>query len=303
MAEAGCPPAGGPPPPPLAQAAGVVEGMRLTKVGGAGVADKAAARAALRRAPPAGPVELRVGWEQARDWDQPLADFLKAGAKPIYIGFGSVTCSDPAALSRFVYDAILLVRRRAPGVRFAVQPGWAQLLRNLPPGLALPDGVIVAGRCPHDWLFPQCAGVVHHHRRSLRAPPAVRAERMQRRLQQEEGVARGVQAFHNLLDTFVGLKGGDRRRGHLGTMGVVTWENQSVPAWSDRTGWQSLPKEGFRLTPADANGEWRWAADWYVDEGHAWCGAEGWQGGGRFFVYAAGFHKETTHASWHTEGS
>eukprot|EP01064_Diplonema_japonicum_P000624 TRINITY_DN103_c3_g1_i1.p1 TRINITY_DN103_c3_g1~~TRINITY_DN103_c3_g1_i1.p1 ORF type:complete len:2243 (+),score=448.40 TRINITY_DN103_c3_g1_i1:117-6845(+) len=97
----------------------------------------------------------------AQDYDPPqdLAAFLAAGPPPIYIGFGSIVVPSINALEKAVFGAL----RRANDesivpVRAIVSPGWAKLGMNLP----LPEYVFLLDKCPHDWLFPRCAAVVHH---------------------------------------------------------------------------------------------------------------------------------------------
>ena len=45
---------------------------------------------------------------------------------------------------------------RELNVRAIVGAGWSRVPRGLS------DGVFVVGPVDHDWLFPQCAAVVHH---------------------------------------------------------------------------------------------------------------------------------------------
>lgn len=70
-----------------------------------------------------------------------LAQFLKAGNPPIYIGFGSITGHDPRRILQVVLEALATTRYRA-----------------LLSGLAkeddqLPANVLRIDNCPHDWLF------------------------------------------------------------------------------------------------------------------------------------------------------
>jgi UDP:flavonoid glycosyltransferase YjiC (YdhE family) len=82
-----------------------------------------------------------------------LASFLAAPGPPIfYIGFGSIVAPNPQALTKTIFDAVV-----AAGVRAIVGSGWCNL-----GGLDVPDCVHVIDQCPHEWLFPQCAAVVHH---------------------------------------------------------------------------------------------------------------------------------------------
>ena len=88
-------------------------------------------------------------------WQPPeaLARFLAAGAAPVYIGFGSMKSSDPAALTRLAIAALT-----AAGVRGVVATGWGAT----GPTADLPENVFVFERAPHSWLFPRMAAVVHH---------------------------------------------------------------------------------------------------------------------------------------------
>ncbi|MCU0756971.1 MAG: glycosyltransferase [Xanthomonadales bacterium] len=87
-------------------------------------------------------------------WSPPpaLADFLAAGAPPVYIGFGSMAGVDPRATTRIVLAAV----QRA-GVRALLATGWGGL------GDAdLPPTVFRLEQAPHAALFPRMAAVVHH---------------------------------------------------------------------------------------------------------------------------------------------
>ncbi len=82
--------------------------------------------------------------------DARLADFISAGERPIYVGFGSMPSSDGRALSQMVAAAV-----KESGVRAVVHAGWAELELT-------GDNVLTVSDVPHDWLFPQMAAVVHH---------------------------------------------------------------------------------------------------------------------------------------------
>ncbi len=92
--------------------------------------------------------------DQMLNWEPParLVDFLTCGPPPVYIGFGSMTDRDPAALSRIVFDALV-----KSGERGIVHRGWAGLKEA-----QVPDNVMLVDALPHEWLFPQLAAVVHH---------------------------------------------------------------------------------------------------------------------------------------------
>jgi UDP:flavonoid glycosyltransferase YjiC (YdhE family) len=81
-----------------------------------------------------------------------LASFLDAGPPPVYLGFGSMTDTDPAGTTRLILRAIERV-----GCRALVSEGWAGLAQQ-----ALPEGVLAIGSVSHARLFPRLAAVVHH---------------------------------------------------------------------------------------------------------------------------------------------
>ncbi|XP_074556023.1 sterol 3-beta-glucosyltransferase UGT80B1-like [Curcuma longa] len=87
---------------------------------------------------------------------QPKKDFqqwLQQGPKPIYIGFGSVPLEDARKTTTIILEALKYV-----GQRGIISRGWGDL------GCLyeVPADVYLLGDCPHDWLFPHCAAVVHH---------------------------------------------------------------------------------------------------------------------------------------------
>ena len=81
-----------------------------------------------------------------------LTRFLSDGPRPVYIGFGSMTGSDPERLTGIVLEAL-----RVSGERGVLLSGWAGLAEG-----DLPGEVIRVDAVPHDWLFPRMAAVVHH---------------------------------------------------------------------------------------------------------------------------------------------
>lgn len=83
-----------------------------------------------------------------------LRRFIEAGAPPVYIGFGSMSSSDPARTVRLVAEALARVGRRGVLAR-----GWSGAQGNIP---ALPDHVYVLDKVSHSWLFPRVEAVVHH---------------------------------------------------------------------------------------------------------------------------------------------
>lgn len=85
--------------------------------------------------------------------DAALAHFLAEGPPPVYVGFGSnLTGRNPDRLTQMFVAAL-----QANGLRGLLHAGWGDF-GNGP----LPATVLRVAGVPHDWLFPQTAGVVHH---------------------------------------------------------------------------------------------------------------------------------------------
>ncbi|PGH18684.1 hypothetical protein AJ80_04432 [Polytolypa hystricis UAMH7299] len=100
------------------------------------------------------------------DWTPPedLANFIKKarsdGKKIVYIGFGSIVVSDPAALTKTVVDSVL----RAD-VRCILSKGWSDRLgdpTSAKPEIPLPPEIHQITAAPHDWLFSQIDAAAHH---------------------------------------------------------------------------------------------------------------------------------------------
>jgi len=87
-----------------------------------------------------------AGWQP----DPALEDFLAAGPKPIYFGFGSMAGFD----RRPLLDAMVSA---AKGRRAVMFPGWSGIEAS-----DLPANFRMVGAMPHQWLFPRMAVVVHH---------------------------------------------------------------------------------------------------------------------------------------------
>jgi sterol 3beta-glucosyltransferase len=115
--------------------------------------------------------KLMSGWwflSGGSDYTPPpeLVDFLKH--RPVYIGFGSMKGNPEfcKTLSTLAIKSLQLA-----GVKGVLLGGWAGLTRatldtSTDEGKRLhtwaEENVIEIESCPHDWLFPQCAAVVHH---------------------------------------------------------------------------------------------------------------------------------------------
>lgn len=86
----------------------------------------------------------------------PVADFLAAGAPPVYVGLGSHTVPAVREALRHTVDAVLSLGHRA-----VVQRGSGlEDLGGYVDGYG--DQVLFVGDVPHELLFPASAAVVHH---------------------------------------------------------------------------------------------------------------------------------------------
>lgn len=104
--------------------------------------------------------------DEASDWTPPtdLVEFIKRaradGKKVVYIGFGSIVVSDPAALTKTVVDSVLKA-----DVRCILSKGWSDRLGDpdaVKTEVALPSELHQIKSAPHDWLFTQIDAAVHH---------------------------------------------------------------------------------------------------------------------------------------------
>jgi sterol 3beta-glucosyltransferase len=90
------------------------------------------------------------GWKPSRD----LADFLAAGPRPIYVGFGSMVSSAARGFTNKVLESV-----KGSGRRAVLATGWG--------GLEGEEGqreeqIFFVRRVPHDYLFSRVACAVHH---------------------------------------------------------------------------------------------------------------------------------------------
>ena len=90
------------------------------------------------------------------DWspEPRLADFLASGDAPVYVGFGSMSTRDADGTLRMIADGLARAGRRG-----VIHSGGADLSEVT---TALDSRLLVIDDVPHDWLFPQLAGVIHH---------------------------------------------------------------------------------------------------------------------------------------------
>ena len=85
-----------------------------------------------------------------------LDRFLSTGEPPVYLGFGSMPSKDPADLTRIVLAALAQTGQRA-----VLATGWGGLTKEALP-VELSGRLFLIDKAPHSWLFPKCAGIVHH---------------------------------------------------------------------------------------------------------------------------------------------
>ena len=83
---------------------------------------------------------------------QDLQAWIDAGPPPIFLGFGSMVIPNTDSLVDMIRKAA-----HATNLRMVVQSSWSKL--EVEDGSDLLRNV---GPCPHDWLLPQCCGVIHH---------------------------------------------------------------------------------------------------------------------------------------------
>ncbi|XP_010547048.1 PREDICTED: sterol 3-beta-glucosyltransferase UGT80A2-like isoform X2 [Tarenaya hassleriana] len=82
-----------------------------------------------------------------------LVEWLEAGDKPIYIGFGSLPVQEPEKMTEIIVEVL-----QRTGQRGIINKGWGGLGNLKEPK----DFVYLLDNVPHDWLFPRCKAVVHH---------------------------------------------------------------------------------------------------------------------------------------------
>jgi len=81
-----------------------------------------------------------------------LLEWIDAGKKPLFMGFGSMIIKDTEKLANIIINAA-----RATETRIIVQSGWCKIDVSEEPTFCAS-----VGPCPHDWLLPKTGGVIHH---------------------------------------------------------------------------------------------------------------------------------------------
>jgi len=89
-----------------------------------------------------------IGWMPPND----LVRFLDAGDPPICFSFGSMTDRNSASITQIVIETLRRIDRRG-----ILVTAWGGLH-----GAETSDRMFVIDSVPFDWLWPQCAAVVHH---------------------------------------------------------------------------------------------------------------------------------------------
>ncbi|ODQ56617.1 UDP-Glycosyltransferase/glycogen phosphorylase [Saitoella complicata NRRL Y-17804] len=104
-----------------------------------------------------------------KKWEPPeeLTAFIEKarsdGKKLVYIGFGSITVSDPKALTKSVVESVVNA-----DVRCILSKGWSERGGSEEKKdkdeveVPLPDSMHQIESAPHDWLFPRVDVAVHH---------------------------------------------------------------------------------------------------------------------------------------------
>ncbi|KAI5806302.1 hypothetical protein EDC01DRAFT_626384 [Geopyxis carbonaria] len=99
-------------------------------------------------------------WEAPKDLMNFIAKAKHDGKKIVYVGFGSVTVADPAAMTNTVIEAV-----KKADVRCILSKGWSDRLKEKDsnePEAVMPAEIHLIKSCPHDWLFKQVDVAVHH---------------------------------------------------------------------------------------------------------------------------------------------
>lgn len=80
-----------------------------------------------------------------------FTEWLAQGPPPIFLGFGSMMIKDTDRLAEIIKRAVVQA-----DCRMVVQSSWSKIDVSGEPRC------MNIGPCPHDWLLPQTAGVIHH---------------------------------------------------------------------------------------------------------------------------------------------
>eukprot|EP00931_Biecheleriopsis_adriatica_P088907 TRINITY_DN63130_c0_g1_i1.p1 TRINITY_DN63130_c0_g1~~TRINITY_DN63130_c0_g1_i1.p1 ORF type:complete len:503 (+),score=53.51 TRINITY_DN63130_c0_g1_i1:45-1553(+) len=94
-----------------------------------------------------------------------VSKFIESGTKPIYMGWGSWAVESPEQTVETISRALML-----GGFRAIIQAGWTELTLDCLERATVDEAlleyaernVLFVPAVPHQWLFPQCACIVHH---------------------------------------------------------------------------------------------------------------------------------------------
>ena len=86
-----------------------------------------------------------------------LQQFLEGGNPPIYVGFGSIVIEN----STSIIQTILQVQASLK-MRMIIAIGWSDMVVDAQMTDNAHEIFVLREDCPHDWLFPKMACVVHH---------------------------------------------------------------------------------------------------------------------------------------------
>jgi UDP:flavonoid glycosyltransferase YjiC (YdhE family) len=92
-------------------------------------------------------------FDDGSEVDSEILGFIRDGAAPIYIGFGSAVEDGDGKVLELVLEAV-----RRTGLRALINAGIAEGVRPA----ALTPGTLLVGQVPHRKLFPLVSAVVHH---------------------------------------------------------------------------------------------------------------------------------------------
>ncbi len=81
-----------------------------------------------------------------------LEEWIQAGDKPLYIGFGSIPFPDPAKLTKTISDLL-----NKTDIRIIYCRGWSDL-----PDLQPNPRLLIIDKADHTWLLPKCCAAVIH---------------------------------------------------------------------------------------------------------------------------------------------
>lgn len=92
--------------------------------------------------------------DEPSNWtpSQDLVDFIDSGSPPLYIGFGSMSSTNPEETTNLILSALNQTKQRA-----ILSSGWNGIKRK-----TLPSNVFMIDSVPFSWLFPKMAAVIHH---------------------------------------------------------------------------------------------------------------------------------------------